>query len=194
MHDCWAPYWNLDCIHVLCNAHLLRELRYVQESTGEVWPTRMTELLLLANQICTAARQQNHMLSADDVTAFETLYHDILDEGDRLHPAVPKPVGKRGRQKQSFAHNLLARFRTHAEAVLLFIRDLNVPFTNNEAERGVRMLKVKQKISGCYRSLEGAENFCVIRSCLDTLRKQGHSMFEVLRRAFAGHPILLVTG
>jgi len=92
-------------------------------------------------------------------------------------------------KKQSIAFNLLRRFRRHADAILLFISDLAVPFTNNLGERAIRMPKVKQKISGCFRTVGGAEHFCVIRSCLDTLRKQGHGMLEVLRRAFAGNPI-----
>ena len=91
--------------------------------------------------------------------------------------------------KQSIPYNLLRRFRLHADAVLLCISDHAVPFTNNVAERAVRMPKVKQKISGCFRTVAGAENFCVIRSCLDTLRKQGHGMLDVLQRAFTGNPI-----
>ena len=87
------------------------------------------------------------------------------------------------------ACKLLRRLRKHADAILLFIRDLAVPFTNNVAERAVRMPKVKQKISGCLRTVEGADNSCVIRSRLDTLRKQGHGMLEVLQRAFAGDAI-----
>jgi transposase len=93
------------------------------------------------------------------------------------------------RVKQSTAFNLLRRLREYADAVLLFIRDPDVPFTNNLGERAVRMPKVKQKISGCFRTLEGADNFCVIRSCLDTFKKQGHSMLDVLQRAFHGDPI-----
>jgi transposase len=128
-------------------------------------------------------------LPTADIAAFDTLYEAILCEGERLTPEVVKPAGKRGRCKQSIAFNLLRRLRQHADAVLLFIRDPAVPFTNNLGERAVRMPKVKQKISGCFRTLDGAENFCVIRSCLDTLRKQGHGMLDVLQRAFAGDPI-----
>jgi transposase len=93
--------------------------------------------------------------------------------------------------KQSIDFNLLRRFRQHADAVLLFISDRVAPFTNNLGERAVRMSKVKQKVSSCFRAVVGAENFCVIRSCLDTLRKQGHGMLEVLRLAFTGDPIQL---
>ena len=113
----------------------------------------------------------------------------IVGAGEALHPEVELPVWKGGRAKQSVACYLLRRFRKHADAVLLFICDPAVPFTNNVTERAVRMPKVKQKISGCFRIVEGADNFCVIRSCLDTPRKQGHGMREVLQRAFAGNPI-----
>lgn len=190
VHDCWAPYWQFDCIHALCNAHLLRELVYVKELTGELWPQRMIDCLLNANTLCEAAREQQHWLSTADIAALEALYDEILSEGEQLHPEMIKPAGKRGRCKQSVAFNLLRRLRQHTDAVLLFIHDPHVPFTNNLGERAVRMPKVKQKIAGCFRTLQGAENFCVIRSCLDTLRKQGHGMLDVLRRAFAGDPIV----
>lgn len=188
VHDCWAPYWRLeDSVHALCNAHLLRELLYVKDSTGQTWPQKMSDLLLNANKLCAAARAQQVAFSADDVLAFRTVYDDIVREGAHLNPDTSNS-GK-GRVKQSVATNLLRRFRLHADAVLRFIGDFDVPFTNNTAERAVRMPKVKQKVSGCFRTLDGAEHFCVIRSCLDTLRKQGHNMLAVLQRAFAGDPI-----
>lgn len=190
VHDCWAPYWKLDdATHALCNAHLLRELLYVKELTGHQWPQAMTDFLLSANQLCWAARHSGTSFSEADIAAFRTLYDAIVGDGEALHPEVELPIWKGGRAKQSVPCNLLRRFRKHADAILLFIRDLAVPFTNNVAERAVRMPKVKQKISGCFRTVEGAENFCVIRSCLDTLRKQGHGMLEVLQRAFAGNAI-----
>ena len=191
VHDCWGPYWKLvDGPHALCNAHLLRELVYAQEVTGQDWPAAMTELLLNAQRLSAAARQQGRPLDADTIAAFTTVYFDIVRAGEQLNPPKLKPDGKRGRCKQSDAYNLLGRFRLHAESVLRFIADADVPFSNNIAERAVRMPKVKQKISGCFRTLAGADNFCTIRSCLDTLRKQGHSMLEVLRRAFTGDHIM----
>ena len=190
VHDCWAPYWKLDdATHALCNAHLLRELLYVKELTGHQWPQEMTDFLLSANQLCWAARRSGTRFSEADIAAFRTLYDAILGAGEALHPEVELPIWQGGRAKQSVAYNLLRRFRKYADAILLFTRDHAVPFTNNVAERAVRMPKVKQKISGCFRTVEGADNFCVIRSCLDTLRKQGHGMLEVLQRAFAGNPI-----
>lgn len=191
VHDCWAPYWRLeDSVHALCNAHLLRELLYVKDSTGQAWPQNMSDLLLNANRLCAAARAQQVAFNADDVLAFRTIYDDIVREGERLNPDTS--TSGKGRVKQSVATNLLRRFRLHADAVLRFIDDFDVPFTNNTAERAVRMPKVKQKISGCFRTLDGAEHFCVIRSCLDTLHKQGHNMLAVLQRAFAGDPIRLL--
>ena len=194
VHGCWAPYWQLeDSIHALCNAHLLRELLYVQEITGQAWPQSMMTLLLNANKLCEAARRKQITFSADDVAAFRTLYDAIVNEGEQLNPMAVKPACLRGPVKQSVAFNLLKRFRLYADAVLLFIADHAVPFTNNIGERAVRMPKVKQKISACFRTVLGAENFCVIRSCLDTLRKQGHGMLDVLRRAFNGDPIQLAS-
>jgi transposase len=191
VHDCWAPYWQLDCIHALCNAHLLRELVYVKEITNQAWPQQMMDLLLNANELCESARQHEIELPAEDIATYLALYDMILCEGELANPELVKQpgAGKRGRSKQSIAFNLLRRLRQHADAVLLFIREPSVPFTNNLGERAVRMPKVKQKISGCFRTLDGAQNFAVIRSCLDTLRKQGHGMLEVLRRAFTGNPI-----
>jgi len=192
VHDCWAPYWKLDeSIHALCNAHLLRELVYVKEITGQVWPDAMMNLLLDANKLCDAARKKQTTFSVDDVAAFRTLYDAIVNDGEQLNPEAIKPAGRKGQVKQSVAFNLLKRFRLHAAAVLLFITNHAVPFTNNLGERAVRMPKVKQKISGCFRTVMGANNFCVIRSCLDTLRKQGHGMLEVLLQAFKGNPIQL---
>ena len=190
VHDCWAPYWKLDCIHVLCNAHLLRELVYVQELTGQTWPGQLSTFLCQANDLCEAARQKKRLFSTTDVAAFTTLYEQILQDGERLNPEALKPSGKRGRVKQSVAFNLLRRMRQYSDAVLRFIGDHTVPFTNNVGEHGVRMPKVKQKISGCFRTLEGAQHFCVIRTCLATLHKQGHGMLDAIRRAFAGKPIV----
>ena len=188
VHDCLASYWRLDgSVHALCNAHLLRELLYIKETTGQAWAQDMSDFLLNANKLCAAAREKQRVFDTDQVRAFRTVYDGIVREGEHLNPEVP--AVKAGRARQSIATNLLRRFRDHADAVLRFIGDFAVPFTNNEAERAVRMPKVKQKISGCFRSLDGAEHFCVIRSCLDTLRKQGHSMLAVLQGAFAGAPI-----
>ena len=110
--------------------------------------------------------------------------------GEQCNPEALKPSGKRGRVKQSVPFNLLRRMREHADAVLRFVHDPTVPFTNNIGEQSVRMPKVEQKISGCFRTFEGAQHFCVIRTCLATLHKQGHGMLDAIRRTFAGNPIV----
>ena len=189
VHDCWAPYWQLDCTHALCNAHILRELLYIEEQTKQQWARQMAQFLILCNKIAHAVREQEQPLTAENMTALRIVYESIVHEGEAVNPEKPKAQGQRGRAKQSEAFNLLRRLRQHADSVLRFIDDPKVPFTNNLAERAIRMPKVKQKISGCFRTIEGAESFSVIRTCLDTLRKQGHSMFSVLQHAFYGNPI-----
>lgn len=150
----------------------------------------MMRLLSRARGRCEAARGDGRTaLSARQIRRILTHYEAILDDAQALNPHAVRHNKRRGRVKQTLAFNLLRRMREHTAEVLRFVTDLRVPFTNNLGERAIRMPKVKQKISGCFRTLDGAENFCVIRSCLDTLRKQGHGMLDVLQRAFAGVPI-----
>jgi transposase len=189
VHDCWGPYWRLLCAHGLCNAHLLRELTFQRETTPQRWPKRMIDLLIGARDHCEAARQQNKAaLSPWRTRRIFRDYHAILDQALTRNPRAESQVKRRGRVKQSVAFNLINRMRGHAEAVLRFVTDLRVPFTNNLAERAIRMPKVKQKISGCFRTMAGAQTFCTIRSYLDTMHKQGHNMFAVLRQTFIGRP------
>jgi transposase len=189
VHDCWGPYWRLLCAHGLCNAHLLRELTFQRETTRQRWPKRMIDLLIRARDHCETARQQNKAaLSPWRTRRIFRDYNAILDQALTRNPRAEQQVKRRGRIKQSVAFNLINRMRGHAEAVLRFVTDLRVPFTNNLAERAIRMPKVKQKISGCFRTMAGAQTFCTIRSYLDTMHKQGHNMFEVLRQTYIGRP------
>jgi len=190
VHDCWAPYWRLDCEHALCNAHLLRELTFVHETTHQHWPKRMMGLLRRANKRCEAARLQGkEALSARRIRHICHDYETILNKARARNPRTARHNKRRGRVKQSVAFNLINRLHEHAAEVLRFVTDLRVPFTNNLGERAIRMPKVKQKISGCFRTLKGAQDFCVIRAYLDTMLKQGHNVFEALRLAFIGQPI-----
>lgn len=189
VHDCWKPYWKLECVHALCNAHLLRELVFLHESTGQTWPQRMIDILISARDTCAAARPATTALTQGQTRQIFARYHAILDEGSAINPEAKREGARRGRIKQTPAINLLRRMREHADEVLRFVTDLRVPFTNNLGERAIRMPKVKQKISGCFRTLNGAENFCIIRSYLDTMHKQGHNTFELLRHAFMGNPL-----
>jgi transposase len=190
VHDCWGPYWTLNnCLHALCNAHLLRELTFQRETTRQRWPKRMIELLIRCRDYCVAARQaEQTALSAWRIRRIFRDYNAILDKALIRNPQAERQEKRRGRVKQSLAFNLIKRMREHADAVLRFVTDLRVPFTNNLAERAIRMPKVKQKISGCFRTMQGAQTFCIIRSYLDTMHKQGHNMFEVLCQTFIGRP------
>lgn len=189
VHDCWAPYWSLNCEHSLCGAHLLRELIYQKETTAQAWPQGIIELLLAADQACKAARDADTELQSSQIEDFASQYRTLVQAGQAQNmPALKKP-GQRGRARQSGAFNLLRRLFEREREVLRFMRDLTVPFTNNLAERAIRMPKVKQRISGCFRSLAGAENFCAIRSYLDTARKQGFGMLDAMRAVFSGQAL-----
>lgn len=182
IHDGWAPYRALACKHGLCNAHHLRELVYVDEQLKQGWAREMIELLVAASREVAltaqplARKRQAHYLWA---------YRAILVKGKTLNPLQP-PSGRRGRTKQSKATNLLTRLRTQAADVWRFMTDAGVPFSNNIAEQAVRMPKVKQKISGCFRSVRGAEAFCTIRSYAATMHKQGANIFHCLALVFQG--------
>lgn len=185
IHDGWAPYRLLDkCKHGLCNAHHLRELTYVHEQLGQGWAKKMIDLLVAAShEVALAERPLERKRQAHYLRA----YRVILGEGKALNPLQP-PSGRRGRTKQSKATNLLVRLRTQAADVWRFMTDAHVPFSNNIAEQAVRMPKVKQKISGCFRSAKGAEAFCTIRSYAATMHKQGANIFHCLTLVFQGKP------
>jgi transposase len=183
VHDGWKPYRELMCIHALCNAHHLRELTYLFEEMGQVWAKRLIEMLVAA---CHEVNVVGGPLAAERIAYFRALYWEIIAEGETANPRAA-PSGKRGRTRQSKAANLLQRLRAYADDVLRFMTDPGVPFTNNLAEQAVRMPKVKQKVSGCFRTLKGAQSFCIIRSYLDTLRKQGTNPFIALVQAFQGN-------
>jgi transposase len=183
VHDGWKSYRELACTHALCNAHHLRELTSLFEERGQAWAKRLIEMLVAAAHEVAAS---GGSLAADRIAYFRTLYWEIITEGEAANPRAP-PSGKRGRTRQSKAVNLLQRLRDYADDVLRFMTDDGVPFTNNLAEQAVRMPKVKQKISGCFRTLVGAQSFCTIRSYLDTLRKQGANPFLALVQTFQGN-------
>jgi transposase len=192
VHDGWRSYWQYACQHALCNVHHLRELTYLYEEQQQDWAGRMKTLLLdikaAVEQARTEGRSSLHPLEVAD---WKAQYAALLEEGYRANPPDPPPeVGKRGRRKQSAARNLLDRLSTHQEAVLLFLDNFAVPFDNSLAERDIRMVKVQQKVSGCFRSEAGAVAFCRIRGYLSTLRKQGFALLTALEQALVGHPVL----
>lgn len=190
VHDCFTPYWQLSCDHALCNAHLLRELNFIGETTGQKWPAQLAKFLVASNKLRLAAHQQGRPLSAEAIKTLTTHYERLLAKGEKLNPRkTERRENQRGRIKQTDATNLLGRLRDHANEVLHFLRNIAVSFTNNCGERAVRMPKGKQKVAGCFRSEEGANSYFSIRSYLDTMYKQGHDVFDVLLNTFMGTPI-----
>jgi len=185
VHDGFSAYRAYDCKHALCNAHHLRELTYVDEQFAQPWAKAMIDFLLLANKEVKAAAGQE--LSALRQEELRKQYDAIVSTGNEANP--PKPAsGKRGRTAQPFPVNLLRRLSDFADDVLRFTQDPAVPFTNNLGERTMRMLKVKQKVSGCFRTVRGARNFCTTRSYLATLAKQGRDLLGALVLTMQGHP------
>jgi len=169
----------------------LRELTFLAEEQGAAWATDLKTLLLDMKAATEQARERGERrLNSLEVVDWEAQFLSILDEGDLAHPRALAPPGKRGRSKQSPARNLLDRLRKHPQAFLCFLEDLRVDFDNNLAERDLRMVKVQQKISGCFRSLAGAQAFSRIRGYLSTLRKQGLPLLSALQATLSGHPVL----
>jgi transposase len=186
VHDGWASYRDYACTHALCNAHHLRELIYLEETTQQPWTAKMIAFLRAAKEEAEAAHSADRIVDPKRLTSLRRRYGAILTEGERDNPRVTKRAWRKGRIKQSPAVNLLTRLREHAHDVLRFLTDARVPFDNNQAERDIRMPKLKQKTSGCFRTVSGAEDFATIRSYLATLRKQGRDLFHALTLAFQG--------
>jgi len=193
VHDCWRPYFTYSCSHSLCNAHLLRELTFLEEEKNEKWAGRMGKLLLDIYDACNEARSRRKtQLPKALMKGFEKRYDRTVAEGLLANP-LPKSrsqPGKRGRIKKTKAGNLLERLRKRKPEVLAFMNDFSVPFDNNLAERDIRMAKVKQKISGTFRSWDGAHAFCRIRGYISTARKNSVSVIQVLTDAFEGKPFM----
>jgi transposase len=191
VHDGWQSYWRYACEHGLCNVHHLRELIFLYEQLQQGWAEQMKELLLdmkaAVEQARAEGRKALHFLEVQD---WKTRYAALLREGYQANPPDPPPEARRrGRRKQSPARNLLDRLSTHQDAVLAFLENFAVPFDNSLAERDIRMVKVQQKVSGCFRSVAGAHAFARIRGYLSTLRKQGMPVLTALEQALVGHPV-----
>jgi transposase len=196
MHDAWGPYFSYPCEHGLCNAHHLRELTYLVEREGQEWAEELIDVLVLAHRWVAEARAAGPPeLDAVTLGTIEGEYRRLVAAGWEANPAAAVPAdgtnagAKRGRRAQSKARNLLTRLTRHEREVLAFIHDFDVPFDNNQAERELRMMKVQQKISGGFRTEEGAQGFGRIRGYLATMRKQGQPMLAAIEAVFLGHPV-----
>lgn len=187
VHDHWNPYDQiLDVNHALCNAHHLRELKALEEIEQESWAKSMKKVLLLA---CNYKHRYPKGIPQNIVARLSQLYEQILKRGQDYHQFQPPLTrkGNRGRVKRRVGHNLLLRFQNYKRDVLRFLTEPDVPFTNNQAERDLRMMKCKQKISGGFRSFDFAVSFANIRSFLSTASKRGLNLLEVITDALQGN-------
>ncbi len=195
VHDHWKPYFKYaECNHALCNAHHLRELRFIDTQYQQSWAQDMAALLLEIKAAVAATPEPAMRLSPLALEGFAKRYDDVVQSGFDANPAPVSPtegeVKKRGRAKHTPPVNLLIRLRDFKGEVLAFMSDFRVPFDNNQGERDIRMVKVKQKVSGGFRTLEGAQRFGRIRGYISTARKNTKNVFEAIRDAFDGTPFI----
>ena len=184
VHDHYNSYLQLSGVtHAFCNAHILRELKALKEYEKEPWACEMHSLLQLMNRAKNEGR-----LDEKKEKFFNGVFGKILKRGLDYHESLLlfEPKKKRGRQKRRIGHNLLLRLQEYREGTLLFMNRVDVPFTNNQAERDLRMVKVKQKVSGCFRTISGVENFAINRSYIATSKKNDLNILEAIKTAMSG--------
>ena len=185
VHDRWASYDDYDCDHALCNAHLLRDLKFLAEENDSKWAEKMIPVLVQSNQY-----KKEGLLDEKNIHTIEKQSRRILKEGLKQEPPpIAITTIKRGRKAKTKSLLLLEVFMHRSQQVWAFIYNKAVPFDNNLAERDLRMVKLKQKISGCFRSLNGAQVFCRIRSYISTARKQGYGILHAIECALLNKPI-----
>lgn len=196
LHDHWASYLAfVQCDHAFCNAHHLRELQFITDQYAQPWADKMAQLLRDIKTEVAATLGDVQALAPERLAHYAAQYDAILQQGFQANPPpgpeeFPSPTKKRGRPKQSPPKNLLDRLDKHRSGVLAFMYDFAVPFDNNLAERDIRMVKLKQKVSGAFRTWHGAQTFCAIRSYISTVRKQGGTVIAALQDALAGRPFI----
>jgi len=193
IHDFWKPYFKYSCLHGLCNAHHLRELVFVHEQHKQDWADNMITCLMDIKNAVDKAKQTAKYLDENQIDEFEKYYQQVIDEGYEQNLLPPLPANakkKRGVRKKTKPRNLLERLDKYRAEALAFMYDFNVPFDNNPAERDIRMMKVQQKISGTFRSKDGANTFCRIRSYISTARKNAVGAFDALTLLFEGKPFV----
>ena len=190
MHDFLSSYLGFEnCLHTFCKSHLIRELVFLFEQHHQTWAQDLHDLFLEMLQCVKERKARDAPLTEGEYQRWHRRYWKILRTGRKANPLTPEQRTRK-RRKQSKEQNLLDRLEGYDGAILAFLWAWELPFTNNEAERPFRMIKVRVKISGCFRTLEGARRHLRIRSYISTLRKHGLPVLEYLRRALEGHPFL----
>jgi len=192
VHDFWKPYLRYLCHHALCNAHHLRDLTGILEQDKQEWPKEMIDLLLKIKEDVEEKKAIANQLEPVQIKSFEEKYDQIIQKGlaENPPPITLDQPKRRGRKKQSKAKNLLDRLKKYRQETLAFMYDFSIPFDNNQAERDIRMMKVQQKISGTFRSSQGAKDFCRIRGYISTLRKNFLSVIDAIQSALEGNPFI----
>ena len=193
IHDGYSSYNKYGCQHALCNAHLKRELTGIKENFEQQWAKEINELLSEMKKYTDECREMEIPIDPEKVRKFEKIYDEIIHEGIEENPppqTYKDQVKKRGKTAQTKAKNLLDRFIVHKELILRFLNDLRVSFDNNQAERDIRTMKLQQKISGTFRSIEGALAFCRIRGYISIIRKNGLKVMDAILAALNGAPLL----
>ena len=192
VHDFWKPYEKYNCSHAYCNAHLIRELTFAHENLKQKWASKMISLILDIKEKVDLSEE--HFLKEDLISEFIRKYDKIIKQGYKANPP-PNKTGKRGRPKKGKALCLIERMDNHREEILRFMKEKDVPFDNNLAERDLRMVKVRQKISGTFRNINRVEDYCRIRSYISTMKKQKKDVFTALVDSFKPHfierPVIL---
>jgi transposase len=193
VHDGFKSYNKYECDHALCNAHLQRELTGIEENYKQQWAKEMNELLTEMKKYTDECKEQIQELDPERIKVLEKRFDVIVTKGIEENPPSQNPQrkGKRGVSPKTKARNLLDRFIEHKEKILRFLRDLRVPFENNQAERDIRMMKLQQKISGTFRTTRGAEAFCRIRAYISTIKKNGLPVLEGILTALQGTPLTI---
>jgi len=194
VHDGWKPYNVYDCDHALCNAHLQRELTGIEENYKQQWAKEMNELLTEMKKYTDECKEQLRELDFEQIKALEERFDAIIIKAIEENPHFlnPQKQGKRGKNPKTKARNLLDRFMEHKEKIMRFLTDLKVPFENNQAERDIRMMKLQQKISGTFRTTQGAQAFCRIRAYISTGKKNNLPVLEGIRAALIGAPLTIL--
>ena len=191
VHDHWAPYFRYTaCDHALCNAHHLRELQFIHKQYQQPWAKDMADLLCAVKTAVDKTPAPAVSLAPSQLEAFAQQYDEIVQAGIAANPRTVPQGPQRGRPKQPPPLNLAMRLHDCKALVLAFMYDFRVPFDNNQGERDIRMVKVKQKVSGGFRTLEGAQRFGRIRGYLSTARKHAKNVFEAIQDALDGTPFI----
>lgn len=187
MHDFWSSYLSYDCSHLFCNAHLLRELTAIHEDYNQKWAAQMIDLLMSAKKM---SEKRGKRLNKKTVDMILNDYDSLIKKGFKCNPLVKDTTVRRGRKKKSKPRNLLERLRDHRDGIVGFIYNVSLPFDNNQGERDLRMLKVQQKISGCFRSVEGGYIFARIRGYISTVKKNEINVLDAIQGLFENRPFI----